>query len=60
MAASVPAEKLCWGADSYQQAEMLQRSADALTAMGFAGSFENIYSANARGVLEAAGALRSA
>lgn len=58
MAASVPAEKLLWGADTYEQAELLQRSAKALTAMGMADSFEKIYSANARTVLQKAGAIK--
>ncbi len=57
MVATIPAAKILWGADSYNQAEWLPHNAAALTAIGFGDDFEKIFYSNARDLLVKIGAL---
>ena len=57
MAASVPAAKLMWGADSNDQAGGLEPYRVALVNLGYGPHLEKIFYSNARGILERIGAI---
>ena len=59
IAASVPPDRLLWGADSWQQQQWLGHNADALCKLGFGPHFEKIFYSNARGILERIGAVEA-
>ena len=57
IAASVPPEKLMWGADCYSQPDLLPEYRRLLVELGYGPHLEKIFYANARKVLEKIGAL---
>ncbi|MCK4277419.1 MAG: amidohydrolase family protein [Phycisphaerae bacterium] len=59
IAASVPPDRVLWGADSWQQQQWLDHNADALCKLGFGPHFEKIFYSNARGILERIGAVEA-
>jgi len=60
MAASIPPEKILWGADSVELAQNLRRYRAALATLGFGQHFEKIFYSNARVIFERIGALPAA
>ncbi len=59
MAATIPAGKILWGSDSYNQDQWLAHNAAALTAVGFGDDFEKVFYTNSRDLLMKIGALSS-
>ncbi len=57
IAASIPPEKLLWGADSYTQKDNLAQTIPALEALGYAPHFQKIFRDNALGLLQRVGAI---
>lgn len=57
MVSSVPADRLMWGADSYQQKHFLDHNRKALIKIGFGGDLEKIFYSNARSLFEGIGAI---
>ena len=57
---TIPPEKLLWGADTYDYAGLIPRYRAALAGAGFAEHFEEIFHANALGLLEKIGAIAAA
>jgi len=57
MAATIPPDKLMWGADSHDLQHWLEHYAQALGKVGFGPHFEKIFYGNARGILERIGAI---
>jgi hypothetical protein len=58
IAASIPAEKILWGADSYEQAYVRDRAKKALVKLGFGPHLDKIFYSNARTLFEKVGALK--
>jgi predicted TIM-barrel fold metal-dependent hydrolase len=59
MAATIPPEKLLWGADNKDPGGTMDRHAAAMEKIGLGPHFEKIFHANARGILEKIGAIRN-
>jgi len=57
IAATIPPEKLMWGADSHELQHWLDHNRAALGRLGFGPHFEKIFYTNARGILERIGAI---
>jgi predicted TIM-barrel fold metal-dependent hydrolase len=57
VAASIPAEKLLWGADSHYHVELFEGYRKALVARGFGPKLEAIFRDNARGIFGKLGVL---
>jgi len=57
--ASVPPEKLMWGADGYGQKESLPRYKTALEALGYGPHLDKVFYGNARGILEGLGLVKA-
>lgn len=57
IAASVPPEKLMWGADSYSLQSYLDQHRAALAELGYGPHFEKIFYSNAQGILKRIGAI---
>ena len=57
IAASIPPEKLMWGADGYGQPSSLERYPKALEKLGYGPHFDKIFDGNARGILEKLGVV---
>ena len=57
MVATIPPDKLMWGADSYNYEKLLPRYKAALEAIGFGPHFQAIFHDNAEGVLRKIGAV---
>lgn len=57
LVASIPPEKILWGADGLDPRAVLYRDREALEKIGFGPHFDKIFYSNARGLLERIGAL---
>jgi hypothetical protein len=57
MVATIPAEKLMWGCDSYNYEGLLPRYKAALEKIGFGPHFQAVWHDNAEGLLKRIGAI---
>lgn len=57
--ASIPPEKLMWGADSHNQAGLIPRYKKALENLGYGPHLEKIFYSNARGILAKMGGVKA-
>jgi len=58
IAASVPPDKLMWGADSLSQAVLIKRYRKALVELGYGPHLSKVFHDNAKGILERLNVLR--